>query len=316
VLRAGKEVIIPDADLVPGDVIVLQEGEKIPADARVIESNTLALDEAALTGESQPVHKTTDQIATPDLQVQEQKNMVFKGTYLMSGNGRAMVTATGVDTFIGKISRAIEHIDTEIPLRVNVRRLSRLILIVVATIVTVLFISGIVSGKPIIEMFKIAVALSVSLIPEGLPIALTIVLVSGVSRMAKRNALVKRLQAVEALGQARIIAVDKTGTITKNEMLVKTLFVNGAFFDVSGTGYDPHGEIQIGGETVDPLNHPELLILGKIAAFSANAHVSFIEKTKTFKVTGDPTEAALLVFAQKIGFHKATLLYNFPFSSA
>lgn len=312
VLRNEKEIIIPDTNLVPGDVIMLEEGEKVPADARVIISNTLAIDEAALTGESQPVHKTIDIISAPNIQVQEQKNMVFKGTYIMSGNGRAVVTATGQDTIIGKISRAIEFIDTEIPLRANVRYLSHLILFTVIIIVTTLFIGGIATGKTAFEMFKVAVSLSVSLIPEGLPIVLTIVLVSGVSRMARRNALVKRLQAVEALGQARVIAVDKTGTITKNELVIKNLYVNGTLFDVSGTGYDPHGEIRIGNEPVDPPNHPELLMFGKIAAFCANAHIAFMEKTNTYKVTGDPTEAALLVFAQKMGFHKMTLENESP----
>ncbi len=314
-LRSGKEMIVPDTELVPGDIVILQEGEKIPTDARVMESHTLSIDEAALTGESHPTHKTADQLKGENLALPEQTNMVFKGTYVVAGNGRAMVTATGTETIIGKISQTITHIDTEIPLKANVRHLSRLILAAVAIIVTLLFLGGIAAGKETFEMFKIGVSLSVSIIPEGLPIVLTIVLVGGVYRMARRNALVKRLQAVEALGQTRVIAVDKTGTITKNELVVKKLWVAGKAFDVSGSGYDPSGEIKLENEVIDPLNHEELLTLGKIAAFCANARVAFIEKTQTFKVAGDPTEAALLVFAQKVGFNKATLEHETPLIS-
>lgn len=312
VLRDEKEIIIPDAEVVPGDIIILQEGEKIPADARVIESRNLALDEAALTGESLPIHKTIGLIDRPSLPVSEQKNMVFKGTYIVSGNGRAIVTATGTDTIIGKISEKIALIETEIPLKANIRYLSRLIVFVVVILMSLLFIGGIAAGKPAIDMFKVAVSLAVSIIPEGLPIVITIVLVSGVFRMARRNALVKRLQAVEALGQTRVIAVDKTGTITKNEMVVKELFANGKIFLISGSGYEPRGEITYEEQTIDPLNHKELVTAGKIAAFCSNAHLSILKESGTYKVSGDPMEAALLVFAQKIGFHKNTLENEFP----
>ena len=230
VLRDGKEIIIPDAEVVPGDVLILQEGEKVPADARVIESRDLTLDEAALTGESHPIHKITEPLEQPNLPVADQKNMIFKGTYITAGNGRAIASATGTDTVIGKISEKITFIESEIPLKANIRYLSRLIVIVVSVIISLLFAGGIMAGKPAIEMFKVAVSLAVSIIPEGLPIVMTIVLVSGVFRMARRNALVKKLQAVEALGQTRVIAVDKTGTITKNEMVVKELFAGGKTF--------------------------------------------------------------------------------------
>lgn len=312
VLREGKETVIPAIKLVPGDIIALQEGEKVPADARIVESYNLSLDEAALTGESLPVDKTAGIISIPNLAVSEQTTMVFKGTYIMAGNGRAIVTATGSETVIGKISQKITLIDSEIPLKANIRYLSRLILIVVTVIISTIFLGGIAAGKPVFEMFKVAVSLSVSIIPEGLPIVLTIVLVSGVYRMARRNALVKRLQAVEALGQARVIAVDKTGTITKNEMVVKKIFAGGDMFEVSGSGYEPQGGIKKDGSPVDSLNHPELLLAGKIAAFCANARIVFIEETKTFRVVGDPMEAAFLVLAQKIGFHKQNLEHESP----
>ena len=312
VLRDGKEIIIPDAEVVPGDVLILQEGEKVPADARVIESRDLTLDEAALTGESHPIHKITELLEQPNLPVADQKNMIFKGTYITAGNGRAITATTGTNTVIGKISEKITLIESEIPLKANVRYLSRLIVIVVAAIISLLFIGGIIAGQSAIEMFKVAVSLAVSIIPEGLPIVMTIVLVSGVSRMARRNALVKKLQAVEALGQTRVIAVDKTGTITKNEMIVKELFAGRKTFKIFGSGYNPKGEIVYGENAIDPISHPELITAGKIAAFCSNAHLSVLEETGSYKVTGDPMEAALLVFAQKIGFHKHELENEFP----
>src|SRR3990167_4974194 len=171
--------------------------------------NELKVDEAALTGESEPVRKIPDALETAGRATAEQKNMVFKGTHVLAGNGRAIVTEIGLDTVIGKISKEIGAIDTEIPLKTNVRALSRLIVIATAGISTLLFLIGILYGKSIKEMFTTVVSLSVSIIPEGLPIVMTLVLASGVWRMSKRNALVKKLQAVEALGQARVIAVDK-----------------------------------------------------------------------------------------------------------
>ena len=315
VLREGKELIVSDGEVVPGDIIILQEGEKAPADARVIVATNLKVDEAALTGESGPVHKIADTLEKGDLPTAEQKNMVFKGTHILAGNGKAIVVATGIETEIGKISKEIVAIDTEIPLKANIRYLSRLIVITVASISTLLFLLGIVSGKSVKEMFTTVVSLSVSVIPEGLPIVMTLVLATGVWRMSKRNALVKKLQAVEALGQARVIAVDKTGTITKNEMVIQKVYVDENFFEVGGVGYEPKGEIQLDGSVIDSVNHPELLFAGKIAAFCANAHVLFSEEEKIWRVTGDPTEAAMLVLSSKLGFHKDDLERESPLVS-
>jgi P-type E1-E2 ATPase len=216
VLRSGTELIVPDSEITPGDIIVLQEGEKIPADARLISANGLKIDEACLTGESEPVTKVDTVLLSEDLPVADQKNMVFKGTHTLTGNGRAVVVATGLGTEIGKIAEKIASVDTEIPLKTNIRYLSRLIVAAVAVISITLILVGVLSGKPLKEMITTAIALSVSIIPEGLPIVMTLVLATGVMRMSKRNVLVKRLQAVEALGQTEIIAVDKTGTLTRN----------------------------------------------------------------------------------------------------
>jgi len=310
VMRDGKIVILPDTQIVPGDVIILQEGDKVPADARLIAANTLKANEASLTGESVPLTKDP---------TGPKSDMVFKGTNIVSGNGTAMVTATGISTEIGKISQAISSIDTEVPLKKNIRTLSRLIVIAVFVLSAVLMAFGLATGKELREMFATVVSLAVSVIPEGLSIAMTLVLAAGVWRMAKRNVLVKKLQAVEALGQASIIAVDKTGTLTKNEMLLAAVYVDGKRFEVQGEGYDPKGDIFLDGAAVDPLNHPELVLAGRAAFLCANAHAMYIEDQRIWKVSGDPTEAALEVFGHKVGFREgeqeAPKIFELPFNS-
>ncbi|MCL4391952.1 HAD-IC family P-type ATPase [Patescibacteria group bacterium] len=317
VMRDGKIVVMPDREIVPGDVIVLQEGDKVPADARLFSVHALKVDESSLTGESIPVAKTDAVLGDASLPIQERKNAVFKGTNIVGGNGMAVVVATGVETEIGRISREIAAIDTDVPLKKNIQSLSRLIIITVASIGTALMVFGLASGKPLFEMFATVVSLSVSIIPEGLPIVMTLVLASGVWRMTKRNVLVKKLQAVEALGQAKVIAVDKTGTLTKNEMTLQKVWVDNKTFDITGEGYEPKGEALLAGKIVDPLNHPDLLLAGRVAAFSADGHASYLEETKTWRISGDPTEAALEVFARKIGFkeseREAKRIFELPF---
>ncbi|MBI4094809.1 MAG: HAD-IC family P-type ATPase [Candidatus Liptonbacteria bacterium] len=313
VIREGEESIIEDAEVVPGDLLMLQEGEKVPADARIVDAHDLRLDEAALTGESGPVHKLAGVLEKEQIPPAEQTNMVFKGTAVVGGNGRAIATGTGEHTFIGNISKSIALIDTEIPLKADIRMLSRLILFVVLVSALSLFSLGIYHERPLIETFLTVVSLSVSIIPEGLPIVITLVLANSVWRMAKRNALVKRLQAVEALGQAKIIAVDKTGTVTKNEMMVRELYVNGKTFTIEGNGYDPRGSILRGDAPVYSINHPELILAAKIAAFNSNAGILHITESDIWKIAGDPTEAALLVMAEKIGIKKQDLEKEMPF---
>ncbi len=312
VVRDGKDLIIPDVNVISGDIIVLQEGEKVPADARIISANVLNINEASLTGESGPVTKTDTVLSTNTLPVADQKNMVFKGTHVLSGSGTAVVVATGLTTEIGKIAQKIATVNTEIPLKTNIRYLSRLIIITVVVISIALIILGVLSGESLTRMFTTAVALSVSVIPEGLPIVMTLVLATGVRRMSKRNVLVKRLQAVEALGQTKIIAVDKTGTLTRNEMLIQRIYVDGKYFDITGNGYEPKGEVIFDNKIIDPLTHSELLFSGRIAAFCANARLSFLEETNTWKIAGDPTEAAMLVFSEKIGFRHDALERETP----
>lgn len=311
VLRDNREVIISDTQLVPGDILILQEGEKIPADCRVVLSNNLKVDEAALTGESGPVHKTNERVAVGE-SAGQYKNMAYKGTNIVAGNGRAVVVATGSHTTLGAIASKIAIVNTEIPLKANIRHLSHLIIVMVAVISALIFALGILVGKPVKEMFTTIVSLSVSIVPEGLPIVVTLILAMGVWRMSKRNALVKKLQAVEALGQASIIAVDKTGTLTKNEMVIQRVYVAEKMFTVGGVGYEPTGSISLDGHEIATATHPGLLLAGKIGAFCANARIMYSEESKRWSVTGDPTEAAMLVFSQKLDIHKEDLERESP----
>lgn len=308
VFRDSKEYIVKDSEVVPGDILILNEGEKIPADARIIEAQGLKLDEASLTGESNAVNKTIDVIPWKGASTPDQKNMVFKGTYIASGNGKAVVVATGIETIIGRIAKEIAVIDTEIPLKKSIKKLSNFILATMGVVGVFVFLIGIYSGNTAATMFGVVVSLIVSVIPEGLPIVMTIVLASGVWRMSKQNALVKKLQAVEALGQARILAVDKTGTLTKNELVVREVWLPGERFEVRGVGYESLGEIYKEGTRVSPADHKNLLFAGKLTALLARAHVSFSEEQKRWFVTGDPTEAAMLVLGEKLGFFKDPLL--------
>ena len=315
VLRDKREIIITDSEIVPGDILILREGDKVPADARIISTNNLKVDEASLTGESLPVFKIADVLKNEDLITADQKNMLFKGTYVVAGNARAVAVATGLETVIGKISKKIAMIDTEIPLKKNIRNLSKLIIIVVLAVSIILFFSGLFLDKSVKEMFTTVVSLAVSVIPEGLPIVITLVLATGVFRMSRRNALVKKLQAVESLGQTSIIAVDKTGTLTKNELVIQKIFVDGKYFDVTGTGYENKGNIIFENKIIDPLNHPELLFAGRVAAFCANARTMYNSEEKSWKVHGDPTEACMFVLGNKIGFNKDELEAESPLIS-
>ena len=309
VIRAGVEEVIPEHEAVLGDVLELQEGQKVIADARVIFSSNLSVDEAALTGESGAVPKHEAVLSEDNLPASSQHNMLFKGTSIVMGNGKAVVVGTGVNTEIGKISKALMLPETEIPLQADIRKLAQVIIYCVSAVSIGLFILGILTGREVKEMFAVVVSLAVSMIPEGLPLVLTIILVTGVWRMSKRNALVKKLQAVEALGQAKIIAVDKTGTITKNEMVVKKLFAGGKVLAVSGNGYEPKGHLTLGGKPFEV--NADITMAATAASLASRASAIFVERESSFKVSGDPTEAAMAVLGEKLGFAREALLQDY-----
>ncbi|MCC2631981.1 MAG: P-type superfamily ATPase, partial [Patescibacteria group bacterium] len=245
VFRGNKESIVHDREVVPGDIIHIREGERIPADARIIHAVNLTIDEAILTGEAEPVHKNGEALEEGEgpLPVFAQRNMLFKGTAVVTGSASAIVTATGSATELGHISSEISSVQSEMPLKKHLEKLSRQIIALVAIVCVFLIGYGLMRGMELGELVATAISLAVSLVPEGLPIVVTVILASGVAQMARRNVLVKKLQAVEALGQAHIIAVDKTGTITRNELAVTRIWTGGHSYQVEAKGFDLKGSI-------------------------------------------------------------------------
>jgi P-type Ca2+ transporter type 2C len=321
VIRNGIEEIIPDTELVVGDILVLKEGDKVGADARLIQLNSLKIDESSLTGESVPVEKSIDTLAdTADLATEsfKQSNMVFKGTNVQGGTALAVVVAVGTSTAIGNISQELSAINKEVPLKETIRKLSRLIIFVVLLVGIIVFFIGISKGFDVSTMLSTVVAMAVSAIPEGLPITVTLVLAAGVYRMGKKNALVKKLQAVEALGQADVIATDKTGTLTLNEMMVQQVFTGERLYDISGSGYEPSGTITDvkDSKAIDPMLHDEVMLTARICALVADSPIVYDEASASWRrVSGDPTESAMTVFSQKVGFLKEEILGEWPLVS-
>lgn len=311
VIRDGMEMVIADSEVVPGDVLALREGMRVAADARVFDADSLRVDESSLTGESNPIFKTADPVPSESV-LSDQKSMVFKGTTLVSGSGRAVVVATGRETNIGKMGEAISSIVSEFPMKDDLRVLSQSILVATGGIALFLSLFGLLTGMTVKEIFSLAVALAVSVIPEGLPVILTLVLALGVWRMSRKQVLVKNLQAIEAMGQMNVLALDKTGTITKNELTVREVLAGGKHFEVTGSGYIAEGSFLFDGKPVDPPEMEEILFAAKSAAFSSSAHLAFSEAENRWMVVGDPTEAALLVFANKAGFTRDNLDEAYP----
>ena len=308
---AGSNVVVEDTSIVPGDIILLREGDKVPADARIIQCTNLRVNESPLTGESDASVKRSDPLEQRELAPADQKNMLFKGTLVVGGTGTAVVVGTGMNTFIGGISNQIGEIETEIPLQANIRQLSHLIIKVVLVIGAFIFGLGIFLQQELEVMFSLTIAVIVSAVPEGLPIVLTLLLASGVWRMGKRNVLVKRLQAVEALGEAKVIAVDKTGTITKNELAVSTIVGGAGRYDVEASGFAPEGSLYRDGRPVDTEQDPDVYRLGLVAALCADAEVTQDPESGLWDTQGDPTDGALLVLGRKLGYEREALLQSY-----
>ena len=307
VIREGQEYVISDEEVVPGDIIMVREGEKIPADARIIFSNSLQVDEAAFTGESNPKFKSSNILKKSELAISEQDNMIFKGTAVVSGYAKALVVKTGANTFLGGIAKKIVKIEEDLPIKKDIKKLSRFIILAVFLASILMFGVSLNHGQPVKEIFLTVVAMAVSIIPEGLPIVVTLVLATGVWRMGRKNVLIKKMQAVEALGKIKVLALDKTGTVTKNQLTVKKIYAVGKDFIVKGVGYEPRGEIKLKGKIIEPLNHPELLLIGKIGILCSDASLFFDNKSENWKISGDPTEGATLVLGEKLGFNKGDL---------
>ena len=308
-LRDGEEVVIPARDIVIGDVILLRSGDKAPADARLIEAINLQIEEAALTGESLPVEKQTEALGDGEWPLAERKNMVYAGTAITYGRGKGVVVATGMATEFGKTAAMLESVaTTKTPLQESLDKvgsgLARAALVIVAIIVAL----GIYRGQPFMEMLIFGIALAVAAVPEALPAVVTISLALGVQRMVKRNALVRRLPAVETLGSTSVICSDKTGTLTRDEMTVRQVYVAKDLFEVSGAGFEPHGEFTRAGAVVEPPEPLKLLL--RAGALTSDARLA--RSNGRWQIKGDPTEGALVVLAAKAGFKKIDLEEQFP----
>lgn len=304
VLRDGKLVEIAATEIVPGDIVILETGDIIPADLRLIESHNLKIEESSLTGESLPVDKHYDQLIESEVSLGDRHNMAYMSTIVTYGRGRGIVVGTGHDTEIGHIATMIQSYSDELtPLQKQLNKLGKSLGIATIIICILVFILGLLQGREAIDMFMVAISLAVAAIPEGLPAIVTIVLALGMNRMVKRNAIVKKLLAVETLGSTTVICSDKTGTLTQNEMTVVKAFTNMEDFDLEGTGYAPHGNFIHRGKLVEDFsNYPNLELMSKIALLSNDADLD--EKDGVYSILGDPTEGALVTFALKFGLNK------------
>jgi len=340
VVRDGELLHIPARELVSGDVVLLESGDRVPADLRFVECNDCSVDESALTGESVPVVKTAGKLDTADLALGDRKNCGYLGTMVTRGTAKGIVTVTGMQTEMGKIADLIQQTEeAETPLQHRLEQLGKILIVVALALTVVVVLAGILHGQPAYDMFLAGVSLAVAAIPEGLPAIVTIALALGVQRMIKRRAIVRKLPSVETLGCASVICSDKTGTLTQNKMTVTKLWLGGRTVEVTGEGYEPTGLLKENGKSIDAKGDAALRRLTQIAALCNNSDLSQQEaaadakKRKStkgelpvsealeWKIQGDPTEAALLVLAAKTGLVKSALqsLYTrvkeFPFDA-
>jgi len=340
VIRGGKKLQVAASSLVPGDLILLESGDRIPADVRFIDVNNLYVEESALTGESVSVGKRTEVIPEEDVPLGDRRNLGFLGTMVTRGTARAVVVGTGMNTEMGKIADLIQTTDAmETPLQHRLEQLGKILIVIALGLTVMVVLAGIMHGQPAYGMFLAGVSLAVAAIPEGLPAIVTIALALGVQRMIKRKAIVRKLPSVETLGCASVICSDKTGTLTQNKMTVTHVWSGGSLYEVSGRGYEPHGEIVLAGRAVDAKRDSALRRLLQVGVLCNNA--SLVERaegdvgsagkgaakgvvkgaSKTYDIKGDPTEGALLVLGGKAGMTQQSLasLYKrvkeFPFDS-
>jgi Ca2+-transporting ATPase len=310
VIRDGNETMVDAREIVPGDIVLLEAGDRVPADGRLIETVDLKADEAVLTGESTDVTKNLC-VLKDDAPIADRKNSVFMATHMTYGRGKAVITATGMKTEFGKIAELVQTMETEeSPLKQKLESFAKKLGIVIVALTAVIFglelyeifILGVVQAGGVIasvlDAFEVSIALAVSAVPEGLPAIVTVSLALGARELAKRNAILRKLSSAETLGATTVICSDKTGTLTKGEMTVRKIYVNGKMFDVTGAGYEPKGEFLVDGTTIDPQKNPELEMFLRASTLNTNAHYD------GKRVMGDTTEGALIVAAAKAGINK------------
>ncbi len=299
VVRGGRQRVIDAAELVPGDQVLLASGDRVPADIRLLTVKSLRVDEAALTGESQAISKSSDPVAV-DAVLGDRRCMVYSGTVVVYGQARGIVVATGGNTELGRIDRMLSEIrSVTTPLLRQIDRFGRILALVILAMGVATFILGTLGrGHPASEMFMMVVALVASAIPEGLPAIMTVTLALGVQRMARRNAIIRLLPAVETLGSVTVICSDKTGTLTRNEMTVQRFVMADQAFDITGIGYEPVGHAMVNGRPIEPERCPVLRLAVRAAVLCNDARLHSDDGQWT--VEGDPTEGALLVLGGKL----------------
>jgi magnesium-transporting ATPase (P-type) len=308
-VRGGETRIINADQLVPGDIVLVESGDKVPGDLRLVDAKNLRTEEAALTGESVPAEKTVDAVPA-NATVGDRGSMAFSGTMVVSGRATGVVVATGNETELGRINQLLAGVSAlETPLLRQIKKFGYVITVVVAVISALIFAYGKwVMGMDFVSLFQAVVSIAVSTIPEGLPALITITLAIGVQRMARRNAIIRRLPAVETLGSVSRICSDKTGTLTLMEMMVVSAITAESVYQVTGDGYVPKGEIKKDGVPVE--KEPVLSLVGRVSLLCNDAHL-FLEQG-SWKVEGDPTEGALLPFAIKVGLNLEAEQAAFP----
>ncbi len=335
VIRDGQQISIPARELVPGDIVLLEAGNYVPADLRLVESINLKVEEASLTGESVPVNKDARVVLDSDIPLGDRKNSAFMGTLITYGRGKGVVTSTGMTTQIGMIAEMLQSYDEEdTPLQQKLDQLGKTLGIISLAICGFIFIYGVIRDTEIgtalsqgfgsyltahedelVSLFMTAVSLAIAAVPEGLPAVVTICLALGMQRMVSRHALIRKLPAVETLGSATVICSDKTGTLTQNQMTVVRGWAGGRSFAVSGEGYTPEGQFYRGDVPFAPANDAAtaLLLRGALLCNDAQLEVSGEEAGKrTWRVVGDPTEGALVVAAGKAGLWRSDLERELP----
>ncbi|MCJ7561060.1 cation-translocating P-type ATPase, partial [Candidatus Bathyarchaeota archaeon] len=318
VIRDGKEVFIPAKEIVPGDILVLESGDHIPADARIIEAIELKTSEAVLTGESTPVNKGLS-VLSEETPISERRNTVFTATHVVYGRGKAVVTTTGMNTEFGKIAEMVQTTqEEETPLQKKLGKFASKIAKIVVGVCVLIFAleafevvtQGQFNPEGFIQAFMSSISLAISAVPEGLPAIVTVALALGAREFAKRNALVRRLSSAESLGAVTVICSDKTGTITKGEMTIRQIYADGKFLEVTGVGYEPKGEFKIGEDAAKPEADAELLL--KIGTLCNNAQLRKKENDNSWEIFGDPTEGALIVAADKAELGREELEEVYP----
>ncbi len=311
VLRDGKPTELAAAELVPGDIVLLEAGDIIPADLRLTASSNLKIDESSLTGESVPVEKDHSQTLPDDTGLGDRLNMAYMSSICTYGKGEGVVVGTGHNTEIGHIATKIQSFEQEeTPLQQKLNQLGKVLGTTTIIVCILVFGLGMLQGREAIEMLLTSISLAVAAIPEGLPAIVTIVLSIGMNRMAKRHAIVKKLLAVETLGATSVICSDKTGTLTQNEMTVVGAYVDGKTYRIEGSGYTPEGGVLLDNAPLDPETDPSLMLLASMAGLANDAHLDY--EATPITVIGDPTEGALVTFADKLGPSKEELQLQFP----